>query len=204
MKHLAVLLLAVSMVSAEAQSRRLMLLRNAAAGGVSCTPSGTAAFEQTGTSDSTIGTASSTSVHRVGQVWTNGPTTTNLSEWVFEVTRSGGDVATKNYRVLVYSVSGTSLNTLLGQSDALLGTNAWLNTRVKWRTASPITIGPNAVVATVLYPDEGVDAVNVVAVGYINSGTVANGWVGYWNSTGSLMNTPSNGADACHGAFFCQ
>jgi hypothetical protein len=177
----------------------------ASGGGATCNScAASPAFSEAGVSDTTLGTAVNSSVHRTGQVWTNGAATTNLCAWSFEVTRSGGDVSTKNFRVRVYSMTGNNLNALVGQSDTVLGTNAWLNTVVKFPFSTSVALSPSTPYAIVLYPDEGVDGVNVVAVGYKNTGMVSSGYVAYFDSSGVQQSTPGNGADAVQAAYFCE
>jgi hypothetical protein len=175
---------------------------SAGGGGASCTCSATPAVAETGFGNTGVATAFDSSVHRTGEVWTNSAPAT-LCSVSFRLTRNGGDISARSFRARVYSMTGNTAVTELGQSAAVLGTNSWSGTKVHFTFATPVSLSAGHYFIGVV-ADGAVDSANVLNVDYKSTGTLASGWVAYVNSAGVVQNTVQNGADAVVELFFCE
>jgi hypothetical protein len=134
-------------------------------------------------------------VSQTGAVYYKGTATTLTSgdaicNVSIKMTKTGGDISGKTYKVFIYSLSGNDLGTLLATSDAVTGSNSWSQTTVSFGFSSPYTVSSTATYAIVVglspYPAVDYEGTNYATADFgDNCGAFH---MSQWNSSGTRSN----------------
>jgi hypothetical protein len=100
-----------------------------------------------------------------------------------------GDVTDRNFYVEIYDKSGANLGTLLGQSDAVVGSNAWSVSTVEFAFSTPVALSDSTNFAIVLTVAHAVDSGNYVEFEY--AGELINGKRATWADDKSFVTDAS-------------
>ena len=99
-------------------------------------------------------------------------TSANVCSFQTKLIKSAGDISAISYKVQIYTLSANNLNTLVGESDSVLGDNSWSATWVTFPVTVPFSVAAGTSYAIVITSGT-YDASNY-ASGYYAAST---GWV---------------------------
>lgn len=81
-----------------------------------------------------------------------------------KVTKDAGDISGENYRVKIYTLSGTNADTLLGTSNEITGSNAWSAAWVRFPFASAVSLTASTEYLVVIENAGGLETTNTLSV----------------------------------------
>lgn len=162
---------------------------------LSCPPDGSPDISQDGTSTQSIGEIAAYRFH--GCFYT-APATKQLCKVGFKLKTSGGDISGKTYTAYVYTLSGTTLDSVITN-----GTSTGISGSVVTGTAATVlfpftgnpTLNSGTTYAIVVTPGS-TDATNF-CIGYYNSsGSMADATFGLWRDNLQNSYNPGGTSDA--------
>ena len=75
------------------------------------------------------------------------------------------DVSSKNFKVRIYTISGTNFDSLVGSSDTVSGSTMSDGTRASFAFSTPASVTASTKYAVVVYPEQAADGLNYIWLG---------------------------------------
>lgn len=163
-----------------ADRRRLLMTRNAAAGGA-CS---TVHAQNASAHSSYVAISSGVNSYFVGEGQYDPGANISVCKVDWILTKDSGDISAKTFNCVIYAMSGNDFTgAVLGTSDNVTGVNAWSDTTVSFTFSSPVAISSGGSYAIAITMN-GVDASNFAKCSISASGGLSGFRFG-WTSAGT-------------------
>lgn len=150
-------------------------------GGQSSSLSCQAYVSATGTTDQ-YGVSRTSATYYAGQgQWSPASGTVSVCQVSFTLVLAAGSVTGYTYYAKIWSMDGTSLDTVLGTSTGVTGSDAWSDTDVEFTFSSPVSCSAGTDYAITLDHGETEDGTNYIKINR-NGADTLNGYVAYWGT----------------------
>ena len=147
---------------------------------------------------STYGTVSSYDVCRTsssyyaGQAqWSPASGTVSICKVSFTLTRGDGSVIGYTYYAKIWSMDGTSLDTVLGKSSGVKGSNEWSDTDVTFTFSSPVSCAAGTDYAITLDHGETEDGASYIRINR-NGADTLNGYIASWGTAKTIISSTAD------------
>lgn len=135
----------------------------------------------TGTIDD-ITVCKTTSAYYAGQgQWSPASGTVSICQVSMTLTKAAGSVTGYTYYAKIWSMSGTSLDTVLGTSAGITGSDEWSDTNVDFTFTSSVSCTAGTDYAITVDHGAVADGVNYILVNRTGSNTI-NGYISGWKT----------------------
>jgi hypothetical protein len=159
-----------------------------AAGGASCE---TAVLTNTASTTTDWDITDSTTYYFVGHHFIDLGSTEDICKATFYITQATGDISGKTYTAYIYTIDGAgNLDSLLGTSSGVTGSNSWSDTAVDFEFSPKVTMS-NGTNHAVVVSTGSVDASNYAEMEISTSGQIG-GLSGRWESDGTRAGSSGN------------
>ena len=141
----------------------------------------------------TVGIGSSDDSYYVGQAEFDPGEDISICKVVLDPNAVVGDTSGRTFYVQVWTMSGTSLDVLQGESDGVAGSAAWDFSPVDFEFSTPVDLS-NGTDYCIVVTMKAVSALAYAQIEFTDAKTGFDGYAAYWNSS-KEKKSPGGGID---------
>ena len=131
-------------------------------------------------------------VYYAGQAqWSPASGTVSICKVSFTLSLGLGSVTGYTYYAKIWSMDGTSLDTVLGTSTGVKGSNAWSDTDVEFTFSSPVSCSAGTDYAITVDHGETENGLNYIRINR-NGANTLNGYVAHWEKGKTIYGSVAN------------